>query len=237
MNIEQNILFPPESPPFQGFELRANALTQKFNNRLVWRNLSLSVKNGEVLGITGQNGSGKTTLLRALAGLLQCASGSVECFVQGGTLPIPQEEIVRHIGFVAPYLTLYEEFTPLELLQFLTEMRGERFSTSLMKSRSEALLQHFHLWERRDDEIRTFSSGMKQRCKFICALQHNPPLLVFDEPMTNLDEQGISAVEEYILLHKSRNGAALLATNDARDLALCSAQIRVMDFAIPPSAR
>ncbi len=236
MNIEhRTILFPPESPPFQGFELRATKITQKFNNRLVWRDLSLSVKNGEILGITGQNGSGKTTLLRALAGLLQCASGSVECFMQGEntTIPtvIPQEEIVHHIGFVAPYLTLYEEFTPLELLKLLTEMRGEIFSASPMIARSEALLQHFQLWERRNDEIRTFSSGMKQRCKVVCALQHAPPLLVFDEPMTNLDEKGITAIEEYIHLHKSRNGAALIATNDARDLALCSAHVNVMDFA------
>jgi heme exporter protein A len=216
---------PTMTTPFPSFELRAEKLTQKFNNRRVWRDVSLSVSNGATLGITGNNGSGKTTLLRALAGLLTPTSGAITCVVEGNS--IPNDEIVRHIGFVAPYLTLYEEFTPLELMRLLAQMRGDTFSPT----RADELLQQFQLTERRNEAMRSFSSGMKQRCKYLCALQHNPPLLILDEPMANLDATGIETVETVIKAHQTLHGGLLIATNDARDVALCSATLAVTDFA------
>lgn len=211
-------MFPP-------FELSATGLTQKFNNRRVWHGITLRVENGDVLGITGQNGAGKTTLLRVLTGLLTPTGGTVTCLVNGASVEL--ENIVRHVGFVAPYLTLYEEFTPLELMRLLAEMRGDVFSAA----RADELLRYFQLFERRNDEIRGFSSGMKQRCKYLCALQHEPTLLLLDEPMTNLDAAGIEAVETLIKAHQGLGGALLLATNDVRDLALCTATLNVTDFA------
>lgn len=210
--------------PFPAFELHAEQIAQTFNNRRVWRNISLSVKNGETLGITGHNGSGKTTLLRVLAGILTPTKGTIRCMVEGELLQ--NEAIVRHVGFVAPYLNLYEEFSPLELLLLLTEMRGDKFS----EERAMKLLEHFRLEERRNEAIRSFSSGMKQRCKYLCALQHEPPLLILDEPMTNLDATGIEAVEVIIKAHQASGGALLIATNDARDLALCSSTLAVTDY-------
>jgi heme exporter protein A len=217
-------MIPTIPTSFPSFELRAEKLTQKFNNRRVWRDIALSVKNGETLGITGNNGSGKTTLLRALAGLLTPTSGTITCVVDGNN--IPNDEIVRYVGFVAPYLTLYEEFTPLELMHFLAQMRGDTFSST----RADELLQQFQLTERRNEAMRSFSSGMKQRCKYLCALQHKPPLLILDEPMTNLDATGIETVEEAIKAHQTSHGALLIATNDARDLGLCSSTLVVTDF-------
>jgi heme exporter protein A len=215
----------PTQKSFPLFELRAEKLTQKFNRRRVWQDVSLTVKNGETLGITGNNGSGKTTLLRALVGLLTPTGGVITCIVNGKT--IGNDDIMRHIGFVAPYLMLYEEFTPLELMRLLAQMRGDTFSLP----RADELLEQFQLTERRNEAMRSFSSGMKQRCKYLCALQHNPPLLVLDEPMTNLDSAGIETVERAIKAHQTLYGAMLIATNDARDLRLCSATLAVTDFA------
>lgn len=209
---------------FPAFELRAENLWQTFNNRRVWGNIHLSVKNGEILGITGHNGAGKTTLLRVLAGLLTPSKGKVSCSFNNE--PIANDDIVSFVGFVAPYLHLYEEFSPLELMRLLAEMRGESFSSE----HAQNLLSQFQLHERANDVIRSFSSGMKQRCKYICALQHTPPLLIVDEPMTNLDEIGIRTVESALRAHQSNGGAILIATNDVRDLALCTSLLDVTEY-------
>jgi heme exporter protein A len=214
--------------PFPPFELRAEGLTQRFNSRTVWSGVMVRLGNGETLGITGNNGTGKTTLLRALCGLLTPSGGRVTLHIDGKA--VAEDAILRHVGFVAPYLTLYEEFTLREHLFALASMHGERLNEPLNAERAEQLLRHFGLWERRADELRGFSSGMKQRVKYICALLFAPPLLVLDEPMTNLDAVGIDAVERLIRAHVSNGGGCAIATNDARDLALCTTHLAVTDF-------
>lgn len=205
-------------------ELRAENLTQRFNRRLVWQNVSLQVASGDILGITGDNGSGKTTLLRALCGLLTPTSGTTTLRVEGKT--VETDATTQYIGFVSPYLTLYEEFTPLEHCSIIAQMHG----TTLEISFVNALLEQFRLYERRNDEIRSFSSGMKQRMKYVLALLFHAPLLVLDEPMTNLDETGTNAVEALVRSHHERGGACIIATNDARDLALCTKRLAVTDY-------
>ncbi|MCU0427650.1 MAG: ABC transporter ATP-binding protein [Candidatus Kapabacteria bacterium] len=204
--------------------LTAENLTQRFNQRLVWRDISFQVQSGEIWGITGKNGSGKTTLLRALCGLLTPSGGKVSLHYDGKECET--EEIVRYCGFVAPYLTLYEEFTPLELCSSLAAMRGTAFDLE----NTLLLMEHFSIESRRNDILRGFSSGMKQRIKYVLAFLFHPPLLVLDEPMTNLDEAGMSAVEMLIKRHHSQGGACIIATNDARDLALCTNQLAVTTF-------
>lgn len=204
--------------------LHADNITQRFNQRLVWRSISLEVKSSEIWGITGKNGSGKTTLLRALCGLLTPSNGSISFSVNGKKCEA--EEIMRFCGFVAPYLTLYEEFTPLELCSIIAAMRGTRFD----QTRALFLMEHFSIESRQNDVLRGFSSGMKQRIKYVLAFLFHSPLLVLDEPMTNLDETGMNAVEQLIKQHHAEGGACIIATNDARDLALCTHQLAVTSF-------
>ena len=204
--------------------LRADNLVQRFNRRLVWQGISLEVRNGEVLGITGNNGSGKTTLIRALCGLLTPSAGVLTFSVNNKVLD--NDLITRYCGFVAPYLTLYEEFTPLEHCSILAQMRG----SALESDDAHSLLEHLSLFPRRNDELRSFSSGMKQRMKYVLAFLFHAPLLVLDEPMTNLDEAGMSAVEALLLQHQAKGGASIIATNDARDLAFCTSRIAVSDY-------
>lgn len=207
-------------------ELRAENLTQRFNRRLVWQDISLEVRSGGIIGITGDNGSGKTTLLRALCGMLTPSAGTLTFRVEGE--PVETDVMMRYIGFVAPYLTLYEEFTPLEHCAIIARMHGARFEVPY----ANALLEQFRLSERRNDEMRSFSSGMKQRMKYVLALLFRAPLLVLDEPMTNLDETGMHTVETLIREHNSNGGACIIATNDARDLALCTDRLSVTDYSV-----
>jgi heme exporter protein A len=239
-------LLVSSSTNFTMLELSANLVTKRFGERMVIRDMSFVLHastaatttntgnvvgiTGNVVGITGNNGAGKSTLVKMIAGVLAPTSGSITCLQDGNQF---NAATFQHaIGFVAPYLTLYEEFTPRELMRLVGDIRGRGDKHDAHRgdnhgtARTEELLRLVRLWERRDDEIRGFSSGMKQRMKYALALLHSPPILILDEPMTNLDSDGIAIVEGIIQQH-SATGLAILATNDARDLALCGRTIAV----------
>jgi heme exporter protein A len=209
---------------YSRLELSTEALSKRFDRRTVLRDVSLQAHSGMIFGITGANGSGKSTLLGILAGLITPSAGSVRCIVNSQELA--PEERYNSLGFVAPYLTLYEEFSPMELLQLTAQMRGFVFTQDL-KQYAWHLLEQVRLSGREHDDIRTFSSGMKQRVKYALALLHSPPMLMLDEPMTNLDLSGMNIVEELVLQHKTAGGLVVIATNDARDIALCDAVYHV----------
>ncbi|HYF03668.1 MAG TPA: ABC transporter ATP-binding protein [Patescibacteria group bacterium] len=207
----------------QQIRLSATGISKTFQGlRPVFKNLNIHIANGDIFGITGSNGSGKSTLLKILSGTLLPSSGSLELKIDNKIIPVEQFHL--YIGFVSPYLALYEEFTPLEHCAITSRMRGIPFK----KADAEALLEQFGLFKRRDHEIRMFSSGMKQRVKYILALLHAPAILFLDEPTTNLDAAGIDAVETFISFFKESQKTVIIATNDERERAWCNTTIAIV---------
>jgi heme exporter protein A len=200
------------APPDQReVTLSAQALTQRFGPNKIFDSLSFEVPKGGGLVVTGPNGSGKTTLLRILSGLLRPTKGVVRLNVDGKV--ISPEERLRHIGFITPELALYEELTALENLEFFARVRRLKRT----KADHLALLERVGLKERGRDLVGTFSSGMKQRLKLAFAIQHEPMLLLLDEPGNNLDDSG-RAVVEGVVVEQKKKGVLIVATNDAREL-------------------
>jgi heme exporter protein A len=117
------------------------------------------------------------------------------------------------IGLVSPYLQLYEEFSARENLQLALAVRGMPSSEQAI----ELLLDRVGLLPRMDDHVQTFSSGMKQRVKVAMALIHRPPILILDEPMSNLDDEGVRSVRE-IMTAQRGSGLLVVATNDLTDI-------------------
>ncbi len=202
------------------FILTVARLSHRFQRRTVFSDISLSLGNGQTLGITGRNGSGKSTLVKILCNIIAPTSGTVALTVEGSA--VERDDFYRHIGFVSPYLALYEEFTALEHARLNARMRDIPYDEKHMVD-TLALLKLDH---RLHDDIGTYSSGMKQRMKYALALQHSPAMLMLDEPMTNLDAEGIATVEAVVHNQKVRGGV-IIATNDERDKALCDAMISV----------
>ncbi len=200
------------TPPSQrDFKLTAQALTQRFGPRKIFENLSLEITTGQGLVVTGPNGSGKTTLLRVLSGLLRATKGKIKLSMDGKE--VSQEGRLSYIGFLTPELALYEELTALENLDFFAKVRRiERKPEGHL-----ALLERVGLKGRGLDLVGTFSSGMKQRLKLAFAIQHEPVLLLLDEPGSNLDDAG-RAIVEGIVAEQKKRGALIAATNDAREL-------------------
>jgi len=186
-------------------------LGKRLGGRTILANLNGAVEAGEVLVVTGANGSGKTTLLRLLAGLSHPTAGLVT-LANGGQRPQPMSACLREVGFVTPELALYGELTAIENLDFFARARGLRPN----RSECRRQLERFGLGDRGDDELRAFSSGMKQRLKLAFATLHQPHVLLLDEPGSNLDDAGDDVVRQLVQQQRGR-GLCVLATNDERE--------------------
>jgi heme exporter protein A len=186
-------------------------IAASYGARTVLRGISLTLRQGEVLVISGANGSGKSTLLRLLCGLQRPTRGTVRYEV-GETLAAPTE--VRHLlGWVAPDLALYRELSALENLRFFAAVRGLYASDAELA----ALLERVGLAGRDHDRVAAYSSGMVQRMRYAYALLHRPAVLLLDEPTVTLDERGAAMVERVVEAQRQA-GLTIIATNDPREL-------------------
>ncbi len=199
-------------------ELRAENLTRKFNQRVIFENINFTLTKGSSAAITGRNGSGKSTLIKIIANLLSETSGTVKLLAQG--TEIKKENVYRYIGFVSPYLNLYDEFTGIENLKLISDIRGSGHDNI------ENVLKRVGLFERRNDLLKIYSSGMKQRLKIAFAILAKPTILLLDEPTSNLDTEGVAIVDGIAAEYK-RDGILIIATNDAHEKSLCENEINL----------
>ena len=197
------------------YSVEAIDLNKSFGRRLIFNDLQFKFDKSGVYGISGPNGSGKSTLVKIIAGIIGASKGKI--IHKLNDKEIIEEHLHDHIGFVSPYLVLYEEFSTYENLNLFAEIRGISFN----KGRVDYLLNKFLLFKRKDDLLKTYSSGMKQRAKFIFALIHSPQLLILDEPTSNLDDEGKNSVYE-LVREEGQNNIVLIASNENHDLELCS---------------
>ena len=196
-----------------------DSLSKVFNRRSIFDGVSFTVRVNESFAITGKNGSGKSTLAKLLCGLLSPTSGTVRLGVGGKE--VGRDEMFQHVGLVAPYINLYEEFSGAENLRMIGMIRNLPVG---MIRQGEELLREFGIFERKDDEVRTYSSGMKQRLKYAAALIHRPEVLILDEPTSNLDLEGVGAVRRR-MKEQVREGILIIATNERSDLEFVSASL------------
>ncbi len=201
-------------------QIHASKISRDFGHRRVLKNISFSVRTGSCLAITGPNGSGKTTLMRILSHLIRPTSGQLS-YEQDGHKIEPQN-IYPLIGFVGPYLELYQDLTAAENLHFFARMHGLHNSSDKI----EFLMSRVGLSGRMDDAVKAYSSGMQQRLKYASALLHEPQILFVDEPRSNLDEQGIEIIYE-ILAESKKQRLLVIATNDMQDLQFADLKVEV----------
>lgn len=190
--------------------LEVNNLTKYFGQRKVFKDLSFIVEDNSCLVVIGKNGSGKTTLLKILAGLYSPNEGEIKYNLGGKT--IKKDRTKKFLSLVAPDLNLYDELTALENLKFLSKIQSLSFGEDdLFKKIHDAGLKG-----RENDLIGSFSSGMKQKLKYVFALLNQPKFLLLDEPSSNLDEDGIAYLEK-IISEQKKKGILILATNNKKE--------------------
>ena len=200
------------------WQITGSHISQKFNHRLVFKDISFEVASGHSLVLTGPNGSGKTTLIRIICQLNKPYDGQVQ-FAQDQN-NVPSQRIYPQLGLVGPYLQLYNHLTAFENYSFFARIRGLAVDSTELKK----LMDRMGLKGRELDELRTFSSGMLQRMKYVIALLHQPEFLILDEPTANLDEAGSALVYE-MMEEQKKHRVLIFATNESAEVKLGETKI------------
>jgi len=199
-----------------------NGTGKRFQWNWILRDINLSLPAGSRWAVGGPNGSGKSTLLKMLSGHLSPSAGQIRFFRKDE--PVSPLEVYRHVAFVAPYIELIEEFTLSEALLF-----HRKFNPLLPGLSPSDLVDLLGFQKNARQEIRYFSSGMKQRLKLVLGFCTRADLLLLDEPTTNLDEQGsawyLQLAERFL-----NKQTVVVASNVQKDFAFCDQTLHVLDY-------
>lgn len=200
-------------------EIRLIDAGKRFNRDWIFKNLHASFSDKETYAITGHNGSGKSTLLQCIAGSTMLSEGEVN-FNNNGKI-IPNEEVFSHVSICAPYLEVIEEMTALEFFVYHQQFKSFQYNTVIADIIDQiGLSKHAH------KQIRYFSSGMKQRIKLAQAFFSETPVLLLDEPCTNLDQSGIALYKDLLSNH-TKNRIVIISSNDQSEIEGCTQLIQL----------
>jgi ABC-type multidrug transport system ATPase subunit len=200
-------------------EIRLIDAGKRFNRDWIFKNLHASFSDKETYAITGHNGSGKSTLLQCIAGSTMLSEGEVN-FNNNGKI-IPNEEVFSHVSICAPYLEVIEEMTAVEFFVYHQQFKSFHYNTVIADIIDQiGLSKHAH------KQIRYFSSGMKQRIKLAQAFFSETPVLLLDEPCTNLDQSGIALYKDLLSNH-TKNRIVIISSNDQSEIEGCTQLIQL----------
>jgi len=165
-------------------KIELQGIGKRYHARWLFRNLNATVETNHSLALIGRNGSGKSTLLQIIYRYVVPTEGKVIALSENN--PINEQDVPMHAAFVAPYLELPEELTLIESVNFHFKMR------KALSDDMSSLINGCGLEGNENKQIKYFSSGMKQRLKLALAFNTDAPLLLLDEPCSNLDKNGIN---------------------------------------------
>ena len=194
---------------------------RRFNKEWIFKQIDFSFADAKKYAILGPNGSGKSTLLSIILGNLSPSEGEIQ---YQSDQEIRVEQIYQYISFAAPYLDLVEEFTLQETIDFHFQFKA--YANGL---NAQNVLELLGLKKSQDKALKHFSSGMKQRTKLALACCANTPILILDEPTSNLDEQGIAwylnLIEQY-----AAEKMIIVGSNQEHEYAFCDHQLNISDY-------
>jgi len=193
---------------------------KRYNREWIFRHMDYTFLPGKKYAITGANGSGKSTLLQVIAGAVSHSEGTIAMALKSQA--IPEEEGFRQIALAAPYLELVEEMSALEFLSF-----HNRFKP-LQKGIAE-ILEITRLTPAANKQIRYYSSGMKQRLKLAQAFFCSTPVLLLDEPTTNLDGEGIALYHQLVTGY-AHGKMVIVSSNDQQEYHFCEEVINIAQY-------
>ena len=192
---------------------------KRFNRDWIFRRLDYTFKEGERYAIVGNNGSGKSTLLQCLSGAMELNEGKMT-FSDSTQI----ENLYQRIAIVAPYLELIEEMTAKEFLLFHSSFKPLMTHLSI-----EEILAEINLSEAINKQIRFYSSGMKQRLKLAQAIFSNVPVLLLDEPCTDLDVSGYELYHQ-LIKNYTQDKTVIVSSNDKNEYSFCNEIIDIRAY-------
>lgn len=201
-------------------------LVRKFGDFTAVDDISFSVKKGDIFAFLGPNGAGKTTTIKMLTTLLRPTSGEI---IINGHDPMKEPDEARHsFGIIFQDSSLDEELTAYENMELHSVLYG--MSPVIFKERVKELLEIVELWERRKEQVKNFSGGMKRRLEIARGLLHHPKILFLDEPTLGLDPQTRNHIWSYIRNLNAKEGVTVFfTTHYLTEAELSASRIAIID--------
>jgi ABC-type multidrug transport system ATPase subunit len=202
---------------------------KRFNRDWIFRHLSYEFQTGHCYAITGPNGSGKSTLLQVLAGAILPSEGTIAYLPKANTettlVDSPtQDRLYQYMSIAAPYLEVVEEMTLGEFLHFHNVFKPFRPPLN-----AEGIMRQVGLSDTAEKQIRYFSSGMKQRVKLAQAFFSDTPIILLDEPCTNLDAEGIATYRS-LVSQFAHDRLMIISSNDPQEYDFCTDTINLSKY-------
>lgn len=198
-------------------------LGKKFGKEWVFRKLNAEIQANQKLVILGGNGSGKSTLLQMISGFVSMNEGDIQYVL--GEEPLAKLNLKQHISFASPYLQLIEDFTLEEMVEHNCGLKPFRNSLS-----THEFLSAIELGSSKNKYIKQFSSGMKQRLKLGLAILTDTPILLLDEPASNLDKNAILWYQELIQTNTKDRTVIVCSNAISDEYFFCDSELDVMKF-------
>ncbi len=203
-------------------KLSLENIGRRFNRDWIFRGIDYTFASGEIYAILGPNGSGKSTLLQVLNGSLSPSAGKINYFYEDN--PVEIDAVYKHLSLAAPYLELIEEFTLDEMIDF--HFKFKSYTPEINKNEVIDLLA---MPGAKNKLIKYFSSGMKQRLKLALAFCADTPMLMLDEPTSNLDTQGVdwylSLVQKF-----AKDRLTVICSNQEHEYSFCDRRLNITEY-------
>jgi len=179
--------------------IRINEISKQFGDFKALNQLSLHIKKGEFYSLLGPNGAGKTTCINIISNIMKASSGDVE--IAGFNSNQQHQEIKKAIGVIPQEIALYEDLSAFENLKFWGKIN--QVKSNILNDKIKEILKFLDLFDHRNQNINSFSGGMKRRINIAAALLHDPEILFMDEPTVGIDPQSrIFTYEIFEKLHQ-----------------------------------
>ena len=208
-------------------------VSKRFNRDWIFRKFSYTFISEHSYAITGPNGSGKSTLLQVIGGAIAVSEGEIQYTVgsresgvgtQGKNVIVPADLAYQYISLAAPYLEVIEEMTAVEFLEF-----HRKFKPLMSDCTIPQVLSIVGLEKAANKQIRYYSSGMKQRIKLAQAIFSDTPVVLLDEPCTNLDQQGVELYQQLVGEYCDKR-LVIVSSNDLQEYSFCKEKISILDY-------
>ena len=195
----------------------------------VLKNISFKIESGEIFAFIGHNGAGKTTMIKSIMGILDIEEGDI--LVDNKSIKEEPLECKRIMAYVADNPDLYENMKAIDFINFICDMY--EVSEDIRKENTLKYAKMFEIEDKLNDDISSFSHGMKQKIALIAALAHNPKVLIMDEPFVGLDPKAVYDMKE-IMRNMAKDGKTIFFSTHILDVAekLCDRVAIIKDGTI-----
>ena len=206
--------------------IKANNLVKEFDSLKAVDNISFEINQKEIFGLLGPNGAGKTTTIRMLTGILKPTSGTA--YIEKYDIQKNPIEAKQLMGIVPEMANAYIDLSAFKNLLLMGELYGIKKEKRIKKA--EKLLKLFQLYKKRNQKVKTFSKGMKQRVILAMALMNDSQILFLDEPASGLDVESTRLIRDLIRKFNKQGTTILLTTHNIEEANQLCDRVAIMNY-------